>query len=66
MLLKAKQIEILISVLPGVENSQEKQEARIRELDAELRTALEERAEVEEERSMVLGRVEALLGGVRR
>lgn len=53
-------------MLPGVENSQEKQEARIRELDAELRTALEERAEVEEERSMVLGRVEALLGGVRR
>lgn len=64
--MKAKQIEYLIEVLPGVENSQGVQEGRIRELDAELREVLRERGEVEKERGEWVGRVEGCLIGVRR
>ena len=66
LLLKTKQIEYLISVLPGVENSQEKQEARITELDAELRAALEARKKAEGERELWLGKVDGIIGGIRR
>lgn len=66
LLLKTKQIEYLISVLPGVENSQEKQEARITELDAELRGALEERKKSEVERELWLEKVDGIIGGIRR
>lgn len=53
-------------MLPGVENSQEKQEARIIELDAELRDALEERNKAEEERELWLGKVDGIIGGIKR
>ena len=66
LLLKTKQIEYLISVLPGVENSQEKQEVQITELDAELRGALEERKEAEKEREHWLGKIEGIIGGIKR
>lgn len=66
LLLKTKQIEHLISVLPGVENSQEKQKARITGLDAELGQALEERKKAEEERELWLGKVDGIIGGIRR
>ncbi len=66
LLLKAKQIEYLISVLPGVENSQEKQEAQIVELDAELREALEERKKAEADRQLWLGKVDGIIGGIKR
>ncbi|CAD6581806.1 MAG: RNA polymerase II mediator complex subunit [Alectoria sarmentosa] len=66
LLLKTKQIEYLISVLPGVESSQEKQEVRIAELDVELREALEERKKAEEDREIWLGRVDGIIGGIKR
>ncbi|CAF9942546.1 MAG: RNA polymerase II mediator complex subunit [Alectoria fallacina] len=66
LLLKTKQIEYLISVLPGVESSQEKQEVRIAELDVELREALEERKKAEEEREIWLGRVDGIIGEIKR
>lgn len=66
LLLKAKQIEYLISVLPGVENSQDKQGARITELDGALREALEERKKAEEERELWLAKVDGIIGGIRR
>lgn len=53
-------------MLPGVENSQDKQEARIAALDAELREALEERKQAEEEREIWLGKVDGIIGGIRR
>ena len=53
-------------MLPGVENSQEKQEARIIELDAKLSKALEERKKAEEERELWLGKVDGIIGGIRR
>lgn len=53
-------------MLPGVENSQEKQEARVIELDAELREALEERNKAEEERELWLGMVDGIIGEIKR
>lgn len=66
LLLKIKQIEYLTTVLPGVEKSQEKQEARIADLDAELRQALKERKKAEEERRTWLGKVDGIIGGIKR
>lgn len=66
LLLKAKQIEYLIGVLPGVENSQERQEARIIELDAKLSEALEERKRAEGERELWRGKVDGIIGGTKR
>lgn len=66
MILKTKQIEYIISILPGVENSKEKQEERIRELDGDLRAALEDRREAEGVREEWVRRVEGVVGGVRR
>lgn len=53
-------------MLPGVESSQEKQEVRIAELDVELREALEERKKAEEEREIWLGRVDGIIGEIKR
>lgn len=53
-------------MLPGVENSQGKQEERIRELDVELRGVLEERALVEGMRGEWVERVEGVIANVRR
>ena len=53
-------------MLPGVENSQDKQGARITELDGELREALEERKKAEEERELWLAKVDGIIGGIRR
>lgn len=53
-------------MLPGVEKSQEVQEGRIRELDGELRGVLRERESAKRERSVVVGMVEGVIGGVRR
>lgn len=53
-------------MLPGVENSQEKQETRIIELDAKLSEALEERKRAEEERELWLGKVDGIIGGIKR
>ncbi|MCJ1459912.1 RNA polymerase II mediator complex subunit [Mycoblastus sanguinarius] len=66
LLIKTKQIEYIISVLPGVENSQEKQEGRIKELEIELQGALEERKKAEQQRQIWLAKVEGIIGGVRR
>jgi len=66
LILKTKQIEYIISILPGVENSKENQEERIKELDEELRAALEERREAEGLREEWVRRVEGVVGGVRR
>lgn len=53
-------------MLPGVENSQKEQEARITELDAELRQALEERKKAEELRVLWLGKVDGIIGVIKR
>lgn len=63
---KEQQIEWLVRNLPGAERGQEEQEARIRELDRELRGLEKESAEAEEERKRLLERVESAIVGIRR
>lgn len=53
-------------MLPGVENSQKKQETRITELDAELKQALEERKKAEDQRELWLGKVDGIIGVIKR
>ena len=53
-------------MLPGVEHSQDKQEARSIELDTELRDALAERKGAEEERELWLRKVDGIIGGTKR
>lgn len=66
LILKTRQIEYLIGILPGIGEGQESQEERIRRLDGELRGALEERKMVERERERWVGLVEGVFGGVWR
>jgi len=66
LILKTRQIEYIVSILPGVEKSKEKQEERIRDLDGDLRAALEDRREVEGVREEWVRTVEGIVGGVRR
>ena len=65
-MLKARQIECLIKVLPGIENNAEQQEARIRALEGELRAVEEERGVAMAELDGWRERVARVLGGVRR
>ena len=53
-------------MLPGVENSLEVQEQRIKELEGELREARREREDVEKVREEWVGLVEGVIGGIRR
>ena len=64
--MKTKQIEYLISVLPGLDKSDEMQEARIRELEAELRVEEEKRKQAVTEKEVWSERLDAVIGNVRR
>ena len=66
LLIKARQIEYLIGVLPGVEKSETEQETRIRVLEGELRGAEEERKSAVADMEGWRERLEVVLGGVRR
>lgn len=65
-MIKTKQIEEAIWGIRNVERGKEEQEARIRELEGELKGAVGEREEVERERRQWVGRVEGMICGVRR
>jgi len=64
--LKEQQIEVLVDSLPGLGNSQAQQEARIRELEQELRDVEAERREWGTEKERLVERVEGVILGVRR
>ncbi|KAJ5479198.1 hypothetical protein N7530_004707 [Penicillium desertorum] len=64
LIIKEQQIEYLISVLPGIGASEAEQEARIRELEAELRGVEKERAAKVRELKKLRTRLEDVLGAV--
>lgn len=66
LVIKEQQIEYLISVLPGIDSSEEQQERRIKELEKELRGAEEEREERMRELGRLRKRLEGMLGAVDR
>ena len=66
LVLKEQQIEALISVLPGVGSSSAAQEARMRQLDKELRDVEVERVEAVKEKERLLGMLDEVIVGVRR
>ncbi|KAK1143527.1 Mediator of RNA polymerase II transcription subunit 21 [Aspergillus melleus] len=66
LVIKEQQIEYLISVLPGIDSSEEQQERRIKELEKELRGVEEEREERMRELGRLRKRLEGVLGAVER
>ena len=64
LIIKEQQIEYLISVLPGIGASEAEQEARIRELETQLREVEKERVAKAEELKQLRGRLEDVLGAV--
>lgn len=66
LLTKTRQITYLISVLPGVENSEKEQEGRIRGLEQESREVEAERVQAVQEMEVWQGRLERVIGNVRR
>jgi len=66
LIIKEQQIEYLISVLPGLENSERDQEQTIRQLEEELKVAEERRREAVKGREVVLAKLENVIRGVKR
>jgi mediator of RNA polymerase II transcription subunit 21 len=64
--LKEQQIEYLISVLPGLENSEKDQEGMIQQLEVELKEAEVRRREALKEKEAVLARLEGVIRSVKR
>jgi len=66
LILKEQQIEYLISVLPGLKNSEKDQEQTIRQLEEELKVAETRRQEAVKEKAAVLARLESVIRSVKR
>jgi mediator of RNA polymerase II transcription subunit 21 len=64
LIIKEQQIEYLISVLPGIGASEAEQEARIRELETQLREVEKERVAKADELKQLRSRLEDVLGAV--
>ncbi|KAJ5627127.1 Mediator complex subunit Med21 [Penicillium herquei] len=64
LIIKEQQIEYLISVLPGIGASEAEQEARIRELEKQLRDVEKEREDKVQELRALRRRLEGVLGAV--
>ncbi|KAI0478805.1 mediator of RNA polymerase II transcription subunit 21 [Xylariaceae sp. FL0804] len=63
---KEQQIEYLISMLPGLDNSEQDQERNIRELEEELRAAEAQRQAAVKEREETLAKLDNLIRSIRR
>ncbi|KAL3418364.1 RNA polymerase ii transcription mediator complex subunit [Phlyctema vagabunda] len=66
LIIKEQQIEYLISVLPGLENSEKEQEQMIRQLEEELKEAEAQRMEAVKEKELVLAKLENVIRSVKR
>lgn len=66
LILKQAQIQLLISSLPGLENSESDQEKTIMRLQKELNAEEERRQAAMKEKEIVLEKLEAVIKGIRR
>ena len=66
LILTEQRAEILINSLPGIGNSEQDQERRMRELEVELRRVEADRAKAEDEREKMVDVLGEMLVGVRR
>merc|ERR1712000_126088 len=63
---KEQQIEYLISMLPGLDNSEKDQERVIRELEEDLKAAEIQRQEALKERDQILAELDRVIQSIRR
>ena len=66
LILKEQQIEVLVSTLPGLDNSEQDQERNIKELEDDLKAAEAQRQEALKERDQILAELDAVIRSVRR
>ncbi|TQS31447.1 hypothetical protein Golomagni_08272, partial [Golovinomyces magnicellulatus] len=66
LILKEQQIEYLISLLPGLNKSEQDQEQSIRELEDDLKVAEADRQEALKERDQILGQLDTVIRSIRR
>ncbi|KAH6659752.1 RNA polymerase II transcription mediator [Truncatella angustata] len=66
LITKEQQIEYLISILPGLDNSEQDQERNIKELEEELKTAEAQRLEAIGERKQIMSKLDEVIRSIRR
>ncbi|KAI1003622.1 hypothetical protein K3495_g4589 [Podosphaera aphanis] len=66
LIIKEQQIEALISILPGLENSEKDQEQTIHQLEKELRAADIESREALRQKELLLERLESVIRSLKR
>lgn len=66
MIVREQQIELLISTLPGLENTTGDQQKRIAELEEELKKEEAKRAEAVKEKDVMLQKLEEVIRSIRR
>ncbi len=66
LIMKEQQIEALISMLPGLQNSEQDQEKSIKELEEELKAAEVQRQEALKERDQILAELDTVIRSIRR
>lgn len=66
LIIKEQQIEVLISNLPGLDNSELDQERSIKDLEEDLKAAEAQRLEALKEKDEILAQLDAVIRSVRR
>lgn len=66
LITKEQQIELLISSLPGLENSEDDQKETIKQLEEELKTTEVRRKEAAAEKEILLAKLEGVIKSIKR
>ncbi|EON96388.1 putative mediator of rna polymerase ii transcription subunit 21 protein [Phaeoacremonium minimum UCRPA7] len=66
LVIKEQQIELLVSSLPGLENSERDQQQNIKELEDELKVAEAQRQDAIREKDEVLAKLDQVIRSIRR
>jgi mediator of RNA polymerase II transcription subunit 21 len=66
LVLKEREIELLIMALPGLDNTEKDQERYIKDLEEDLKAAEAQRQEALKEKDQILSQLDALIRSIRR